>query len=345
MRLQSNAGDTRVTGARHRRRSRRTIVTSTGIALLASMVVYVSASAYVYNRLSQVRPCRGSADGNTPASFHLVNDLTNEPIDVAPYLMPTAEDVRFASRGAPYIQIAAWWIPAEDGRRAPVVILVHGQNSCRHEPEILLAAGMLHRHGYATLLIDLRGHGDSTVEDGRCSAGSKEYLDALGAFDWLRSRGIPSTSIGIAGMSMGAAVAINAAGEEPGLAALWEDSAFADVPGIVRDELAHHGSPTALEPGALLLGKVISGYDLAAHSPLAEIAKVAGRPVFVTHGGADSLISPRYAEALAATVRANGGSVSPWIVEGAEHTRAITIDTALYETNLDAFFDAALVRP
>ena len=346
MRFRTNAAITRDTDARPRRRRwRRIIVIATGVALLASIVAYVGASAYVYDSLSSVKPCRGATDGDTPASFHLVNDLTKAPIDVTPYLMPTSEDVRFASRGAPNIQIAAWWIAAADGRPAPVVILIHGQNSCRHEPEILLAAGMLHRHGYATLLIDLRDHGDSTVEDGRYSAGSKEYLDALGAFDWLRAKGIPAASIGIAGLSMGAATAINAAGEEPGLAALWEDSGFADIEDIVRDELVRNGFPAVLEPGALLLGKVIAGDDLAAHSPLAEIAKVAGRPVFVTHGAADSHVSPRYAQALAATVRAKGGSVSPWIVEGAEHTRAITIVTSLYETKLDAFFDAALARP
>jgi fermentation-respiration switch protein FrsA (DUF1100 family) len=331
--------------ARRPHRWRRTVLLVLTIAAIVVLLAYGAASAYVYNSLSAVQPCEGKAEGNVPTSFTVVNDLTKQPIDVTPYLMPEPQDIRFASRGAAELQIAAWWIPSNADEDAPAIILVHGQFSCRHEREILLAAGMLHRNGYSTLLIDLRDHGDSTIEDGRYAAGSEEYLDALGAFDWLRARGVPAAKIGIIGLSLGAGTAINAAGEEAGIAALWEDSGFADIEDIIRDELARSGFPTILGPGGVLVGRIVTGDDLTAHSPLDEIAAVAGRPIFITHGAADSRIAPRYANALADAVRANGGTVDPWIVANAEHTRAITIETDEYEERLVSFFDGALRAP
>ena len=44
---------------------------------------------------------------------------------------------------------------------------------------------MLHRAGFGVLLIDLRNHGASDIDNGRWAGGSKEFLDALGAWDWL----------------------------------------------------------------------------------------------------------------------------------------------------------------
>ena len=100
-----------------------------------------------------------------------------------------------------------------------------------------------------------------------------------------------------------------------------------------------------------VLAEVTDLKGLSGHADANELMKWmsavqnAPRTVFVTHGATDSHISPQYARALAAMVQANGGSVGTWIVDGAEHTRAITIVTSQYEHNLAAFFDAALVQP
>jgi uncharacterized protein len=250
--------------------------------------------------------------------------------------------VRFPSRGAPDVSIAAWWIPSSVGARTPAVILIHGQYSCRHEAEILLAAGMLHRHGYATLLIDLRDHGDSSVEDGRYAGGTEEFADALGAWDWLRARGLPAEHIGLLGISMGAATALIATAEDRRIAAVWGDSSFADIGAMIRDELTLEGVPTWIEPGAVIAGRIIAGDDVTARSPLAAAADLDGRPIFITHGGADTHIKPAYSLQLAEAIRAEGGTVEPWIIPGAEHTRGITIETTAYEARLIAFFDRAL---
>ena len=45
---------------------------------------------------------------------------------------------------------------------------------------------MLARSGFSVLMMDLRDAGDSDVEDGRVAWGTEEYLDVLGAWDWLK---------------------------------------------------------------------------------------------------------------------------------------------------------------
>ena len=227
--------------------------------------------------------------------------------------------------------------------RTPTVILVHGLGGCRRSPSILLAAGMLHRNGFNTLLIDLRDQGDLQIEDGRYSAGTKEYRDVLGGWDWLVSdQGIAPEQIGLFGTSLGAATALIAMGEEPRVAATWEDSSYADLTVGARAELARNGYPTFLADSAVWIGKLISGDDLGSLSPLGAIAKLNGRPIYITHGADDTRLSVQYAYDLADAIRAQGGSVEPWIVPGADHVRAIFLQPQEYERRLAAFFQTYL---
>jgi dipeptidyl aminopeptidase/acylaminoacyl peptidase len=94
--------------------------------------------------------------------------------------------------------------------------------------------------------------------------------------------------------------------------------------------------------GGYMMAWLRSGDDLLAYSPLAAVGKLNGRPIFITHGTADTRVSPTYAADLAAEVRAHGGSVDPWMVDGAQHTQAIVLQPAEYERRLDAFFKTAL---
>ncbi|MCC6613729.1 MAG: prolyl oligopeptidase family serine peptidase [Anaerolineae bacterium] len=311
------------------------------LIVLLLVAGYVGASYVVYNKLSAVSAgCSTASEReNTPAQF------SAQDVDGAPFAMPDYEEVRFPSRDD-YLIIDAWYVPgpSDTGRLSGnTVILVHGLGSCKRSPAILLAAGMLHHAGYNTLLIDLRDHGDSQIEDGRYAGGSEEYRDVLGAWDWLvNERGIPPERIGLFGTSLGAATALIAFGEEPRIAAVWEDSSFADIQSALDAELMRNGMPIFLEAGGLWIGKLISGDDIGALSPQAAIAKADGRPVYITHGTADMRLSADYASVLAETARANGDEPQVWLIEGAGHVQGIFEHTAEYNDRLIAFFDAAL---
>ncbi len=307
------------------------------IARIAPTVVgaYMAASGLVYDRLSRARANCPDADIQDPTTFTIAG------IDTLPYRMPAPQTVSFPARGDANVTIAAWWEPVANPS-APAVVLVHGLNGCRRNGPNLLAAGMLHRHGIAALLIDMRNHGDSSVSDGRFSGGNNEYLDALGAFDWLRREGVPAERIGFLGFSGGAATVLIAIGEEPEVAAVWSDSSFADIRGAIRDELRRNGYPAFLDVGAIVVGRVLTGDDITARSPLQATSKLHGRAIYLTMGADDERLSPGYLAELAAGVRANGGSIDPWQVQGAGHTQALLLYPAEYERRLVDFFRGAL---
>jgi dipeptidyl aminopeptidase/acylaminoacyl peptidase len=303
------------------------------------VLAYVGASFYVYNQLSEAKAkCAGATDLGEPDSFQLAT------VDTTPYLMPEFEDVRFPSHDSPGITIAAFWIPSAVRADAPAVIVSHGHNGCRRNPPNLLIAGMLHRAGFAVLMIDLRDHGDSTIEDGRFAGGTDEQLDVRGGIDWLIARDAPPETIGIIGFSLGAATAITAFGEDDRLAALWEDSGFADVREAIRDELRRNNYPTILEAGGILIGQ-LNGDDFTAYSPLDEVGKAHGRPVFITHGEADTRLGVKFAYELAEKIRATGGTVEPWILPGVGHTKALTVYPGTYDAKVTAFFRESLGAP
>jgi dipeptidyl aminopeptidase/acylaminoacyl peptidase len=309
------------------------------ILAVVAVILYLLVGLFVYDRLSAIESvCNQEHAANTPASFGADKD---DHEDTTPYLMPEYETVTLPSRD-PGVQIAAWYVPAGPPAETPAVVLVHGHNSCRREGRMLLAAGMLHKAGIAALIIDMRNHGDSTVVNGRYAGGTREYADALGGWDWLVAHGHPATRTGAFGMSLGAATATIATGEEPRVAAIWEDSGYADVDEAIAAELTRNGFPTWLRYGGYLVARVVSGDDLLALSPMKAVGKLHGRPIAITHGSNDQRVSVAYAAELADAVRAAGGTVEPWIVAGARHTEAIALRTAEYERRLDAFFTAAL---
>src|SRR3989442_8926520 len=232
------------------------------LLVVALAVGYLYAGTVIYDKLSIAHPgCSQDVRTQTPAAFTLKKE------DPRPYLMPHYEAVTIPSRDSG-ISLSSWWTPADTSAGAPAVVIVHGLDSCKRASDILLAAGMLHRHGFSVLLFDMRNHGDSTIQNGRYAGGTKEYKDALGAWDWVvGTRGIKPEHVGMMGFSLGAATALIASGEEPRVAATWEDSGYADVGVAIRAELTRNGYPTWFEYAAYVAARVESGEDLTTLSP------------------------------------------------------------------------------
>jgi dienelactone hydrolase len=235
------------------------------------------------------------------------------------------------------------------------VVLVHGVQSCRKEANVLLAAGMLHKAGFSVLLMDLRDHGDSEGDDARFAGGSEEYLDVLGGWDWVREQGVPADRIGLLGMSFGSLNAIVAGGEEPGVAAVWADSAPARMSDGISDFLAsqmrkqigeYADVTRVLVPGAILWARVLAGDDLTKFDAIDEVAKDMGRHIAFVHGAADQVLPARYATELR-DAAAEAGALTPdaWIIPQAGHTEGVYVDPDGYARRLVDFFTGALGEP
>jgi len=326
-----------------------------GGVVVLGLLAYAAMSWLLFDVVSKVEArCGTFEDGSqrfgayTPASFGtagISDAFTAEGFDTAPYAMPDYQEVRFPSRDG--VDLVAWWVPA-DRPDAAAVVLVHGMGSCRRDPVVLLPAGMLHRNGFAVLLVDVRDMGDSEVIDGRYTGGIEEHRDALGAWDWLRARGIPASRIGLLGESNGAATVIIAAGQEPAVAATWEDSGYADLTVAINEEVRRAGYPDLLTPGGKLWARLY-GIDLDALSPSSAVAAIGERDFQIVHGIADTRVQPHHALDLAlareAEVGREGQGVDPWFIPGAEHVQAAFAEPEEYERRLVAFFSGALGDP
>src|SRR5262249_21749512 len=148
--------------------------------------------------------------------------------------------------------------------------------------------------------------------------------------------------IGLFGTSLGAATVLIAMGEEPKVAAVWEDSSYADIYVAINAELVRNGYPTMLTDGGILMGKLISNYDITSKNPLMAMKKLNNRPLFITHGSADTRLSVQYAYDLVAAAKAQGETINPWIVDGSAHVMAMFDHTADYEQKLVTFFKTNL---
>jgi fermentation-respiration switch protein FrsA (DUF1100 family) len=310
------------------------------------IAAYGGASALVWDKLTSVPgDCGGRWATNTPAGFDVPEPYELDP---TPFFMPAPIDVTLPSRDAG-IEVAAWWIPAAEPASvatAPAAIVVHGFTACKRDHAVLLPAGMLHRNGFSVLLIDLRDHGASTREDGRFAGGTDEYRDVLGAWDWLTSeQGVAPGSIGLVGISLGAATVLLAAGREPGVAAVWEDSSYAELGSAIDAELAREGYPTMLVFGGVLAARLLSGDDLVSYAPSDAVAALGERPLGITHGTADGRLSVDYGHRLEVIARERGTPVETWFVDGAEHAEAMITHAEEYERRIVAFLASALATP
>lgn len=303
--------------ARELRSARRRLARfALGLAV-ALLVAYLAISALAATILTT--PWRSPLN-ETPAAFGLA-----------------FEDVRFPARGGD-VQIAGWYIPRPSAGRA--LVLVHGKDSSRASEfggDFVDFAAELRERGFAVLMIDMRGHGQS--DDSRYSFGLNEQRDIMGAVDWLKGRGFRPGSVGVLGVSMGAAASILATAADPDIGALVADCAYAEVESIIRREWrGASGLPEFFLPSTLAIGRLMFGADIAASRPVDVIGSIAPRPVLLVHGSADALIPVAHAQQL----KAADPSAELWVVPGAGHAGSYGADPQAYVERVAGFFERAL---
>lgn len=271
-------------------------------------------------------------------SFYFARRFTSPvPRPVAHFrdvLPATTESIRFPARDG--VSLSGWFVPAPPASSpspARAAILLHGHGSTRRQT--LARAALFHREGYAVLLYDARGHGESGGD--RVSIGWFETRDLLGALDYARSRG--ASEIGLLGISQGAATIALAARElSPEVRWVVLESMYPTL----RDAVDRRFRRTLGLPGwlgALLMvpfAELRLGVSIDAIAPLDHISSL-NRPVFILHGDRDTHTLPASAEILFSR------AITPkslWIVPGAAHNDLYGAAKTDYENRLLAFIRA-----
>ena len=245
------------------------------------------------------------------------------------------EAIQFISADGTILR--GWFLPSE-GRPKGVIVCCHGVDSTRLA--LLRPAQTLHRAGYAVLLFDFRARGESGGEF--CTLGYRETDDLLAAVAYAQSRpDCRNLPIGALGESMGGAVALMAAARNPAIRGVIAESPFARLDHAVAchfQSLLGAGGPILGVP-TRWMGERLIGKNCAEIAPVAEISRIAPRPLLLIADAADLLCPPSETDFLFA---AAGGPKQLWTVPNAGHIGAKTAQPAEYKRRVLAFFDSCL---
>ena len=145
--------------------------------------------------------------------------------------------------------------------------------------------------------------------------------------------------MGVFGVSMGASAAINAAGKEPKLRAMFLDSPFSDPERIILERLARRGLPMIVWTPALLVGKLAG---IMRVKPIDEIKRANQPRIFLAHGTQDETVPQAHSKDLDQAARASGADVRTWFDTDTNHLVAMLDHADEYEKTLIAFFTDTL---
>jgi uncharacterized protein len=228
------------------------------------------------------------------------------------------------------VDISAWYRPTRNGA---TIIVVHGGGGDR--TGAVAHAKLLVRHGYGVLLHDARGRGKS--EGVQNAYGWGWPKDVAGAIRFLKTRDeVDPERIGALGLSTGADILIQVAGQGTDLKAVVADGTYA---GSFEDGQRIMGF-TAITPFAALEFATVGATSGTTPGPVIEdMMKRITAPLLLVAAG------PPEKDAGEVYDRAAGDRpVDVWYLPNVGHTAAIREAAPEYENRVTAFFDAALTR-
>lgn len=216
------------------------------------------------------------------------------PTDPAEAGAPFETHVLDAADGTP---IELWLVKGEsqeDGERdeRPVMLMLHGWGGGRLDA--LLWLDVLRSAASCVVLFDQRGHGESAHRI--CTWGIREREDAARVAQHLREL-FPERPLVLLGLSMGAAIAIDAA-RDCSAAAVIADSPYRDPVEVVRNTLRLNQLPAW--PFVELAFAVLAGRW--PQLLRMDVARHAGRmhcPLHIVHGEEDRVAPIRGAQTIA----------------------------------------------
>jgi pimeloyl-ACP methyl ester carboxylesterase len=174
-------------------------------------------------------------------------------------------------------RLTAWYIPpyganevAKDPegtllQKWPGVVLCHGLGAS-HDQYLPLAR-QLHELGFAVLMVDLRGQGES--DPAAVTYGLRERMDVLAGVKFLREMpAVDMTKVCVVGHDIGATAALQATALDSSITAVVADGLWPKFEDRARDIFSH----TTAQPGAAQGGKLPTEWLAPLYTVTFEIA-------------------------------------------------------------------------
>lgn len=206
-------------------------------------------------------------------------------------------------------------------------------------------ARLLLQAAYGVVMMDQRAHGAS--DGALASYGWLERKDASAVIDALVRTERPAHIFAL-GNSMGAAIALQSAGDDARIEAVVAEAPFADLHEAAYDYAGLQRWPilgkTLFAPGAWTVvyrGEKLAGFPANEVSSVKAVERRAF-PLLLICDGADVVLPCRHSEKILQAAR---GPKELWQVPGALHTGALGAAPAEFRRRVMAFFDRERLKP
>lgn len=211
-----------------------------------------------------------------------------------------------------------------------------------HNPSVTAFFGharMLLDEGYASILLEMRAHGESEGEV--IALGYEEYLDVQAVVDYIkRSDSYAAVPIVVYGLSMGGATAVNAIGQIPEIDGLISLSAFSAWDDVFVDNMGLSEPLASLQrPFVRLYTGFKYGFDKRHITPKQQIQNLGDRPALIIHSTDDSQVPYANFERIIAHAPDH---VETWVRHGDLHF--IVEDGHFLDPQKDAPYAARIIH-
>ncbi|MGG5340727.1 alpha/beta hydrolase [Enterococcus sp. AZ192] len=232
------------------------------------------------------------------------------------------------------LKLHAIYLPADE-KTDKNVIMAHGYMGTAET--MAKFAKMYHDWGYNVLVPDARGHGESEGE--YIGFGWPERKDYLNWIDQMIDKNGENAQITLYGISMGGATVMMTSGEKlpQNVKAIVEDCGYSSVNEELTYQLKDMFNLPAfpLIPVTSMITKIRAGYFFGEASSVAQLKKNK-TPMLFIHGDADTFVP---FEMLDEVYNATDAPKEKYVVEGAEHAKAYSIDSKAYKEEVNKFLN------
>ena len=227
--------------------------------------------------------------------------------------------------------------PLNDNARA-TVIWVHGIDGTRAGNMEFLAS--LYKEEYSVLMFDLRGHGESDKVP--IGGGAYEHRDLLGAIVFTKAKAA-GTPIVLGGTSLGGAIVLMTASQDPLIKGVIVDGAFANIVSLIRQETADRTpipswAAGILQPGLIMMGKLFKDADVSKVAPVEYVGDIQ-YPIAIIHCKSGKRIPFSHAEEI---LQASPKDSVSLFVDGCDHAQAYEKDKEAYKDFVFGYLETRL---
>lgn len=196
-------------------------------------------------------------------------------------------------------------------------------------------AKWMQREGYASFLLEVRGHGNSSGD--KVCLGYEEVADVKAVVEYIKQQacyqGVP---IVIHGVSMGGAVAINSFGQIDEITGLIAMSAYSSFEDVVADTMEQYHIPSFIcdieKPFIRLSLETVFGDSVKEVKPIKQVENIGNRPALFIASANDTEVSCKNMERLLAVAPEQ---CEGWLRESDSFGHFIILNDAIEQVELD----------